>query len=102
MIKFEEKLFILTQEHVLDAHVPTGVFQNESPFFSHIFSQRFNSDITEVAFPIRGWKTIPAETQLFKSHGPGIIIGRTLHEDLLAQLISTLSANPLVEASPSG
>ncbi|MCX2690107.1 hypothetical protein OO256_06400 [Pseudomonas sp. DCB_CB] len=56
LIKFEEKFFILTAQHVISEHVPDHNFQNESPFFSHIFSKKFNSSIEEFAFPIRGWK----------------------------------------------
>lgn len=56
LIKFEEKFFILTPQHVLDEHAPDLEFQNESPFFLHVFCEGFNSEVEEFAFPIRGWK----------------------------------------------
>ncbi|MFU7284410.1 hypothetical protein ACM74D_22815 [Pseudomonas aeruginosa] len=56
LIKFEEKFFILTAQHVLDSHIQGLEFQNESPFFSHVFCKNFNSDMEEFALPIRGWK----------------------------------------------
>lgn len=56
LIKFEEKFFILTAQHVIDTHAPDQRFQNESPFFSHVFCKKFNSSIEEFAFPIRGWR----------------------------------------------
>lgn len=56
IIKFEEKFFILAPQHVIDKHVPDGLYQNESPFFSHVFAKGFNSSIEEFIFPIRGWK----------------------------------------------
>lgn len=68
LIKFEEKFFILTPQHVINAHAPNLLFQNESPFFSHVFCKGFNSSIEEFAFPIRGWKI----GQLISSESPTI------------------------------
>lgn len=56
LIKFEEKFFLLTAQHVIREHVPDQIFQNESPFFSHVFCKKMNSSIEEFIFPIRGWK----------------------------------------------
>lgn len=54
LIKFEQKFFILTAQHVIDAHYEKP--QNESPFFTHIFSKRGFSEIYDLGFPIRGWR----------------------------------------------
>ncbi len=53
-IKFEQKFFILTAQHVIDAHYIEP--QNESPFFTHLFAKRGWQEATDLGFPIRGWR----------------------------------------------
>lgn len=54
LLKFEHKFFILTAQHVIGAHYEEP--QNESPFFTHIHAKRGWEEITDLGFPIRGWR----------------------------------------------
>lgn len=54
LIKYQQKFFLLTAKHVLDANYSTQ--QNESPFFTHVFSKNGWSDISGLLLPMREWK----------------------------------------------
>lgn len=54
LIKYHEKFFLLTAQHVIDAHYE--IAQNESPFFTHLYSDRGWAGAEDLGFPIRGWR----------------------------------------------
>ena len=54
LIKFEEKFFLLTAQHVIDAHYTSP--QNESPFFTNALVRSQWDGLHKLLYPIRGWK----------------------------------------------
>lgn len=54
LIKYQEKFFLLTAQHVLDNNYKTA--QNESPFFTHLFAKRGWEGMEGMGFPMRGWR----------------------------------------------
>ncbi|XZG69527.1 hypothetical protein ACTSKR_12825 [Chitinibacteraceae bacterium HSL-7] len=56
LLKYQQKFFILTAQHVIDANYKEP--QNESPFFTHLHGNKsFNGhNIEEIGFPMRGWR----------------------------------------------
>jgi len=54
LIKYHEKFFLLTAQHVIDAHYE--IAQNESPFFTHLYSDRGWAGAEDLGFPMRGWR----------------------------------------------
>lgn len=66
LIKYHQKFFLLTAQHVLDAHYE--IAQNESPFFTHLFSNRGWTGAEDLGFPMRGWRI----GELIKADMPNI------------------------------
>jgi len=66
LIKYHQKFFLLTAQHVLDAHYE--IAQNESPFFTHLFSNRGWIGAEDLGFPMRGWRI----GELIKADMPNI------------------------------
>lgn len=54
LIKYQQKFFLLTAQHVLDENYEAA--QNESPFFTHLFAKRGWEGIEGMGFPMRGWR----------------------------------------------
>jgi len=54
LIKYHEKFFLLTAQHVIDAHYKTA--QNESPFFTHLYSNQGWTGAEDLGFLMRGWR----------------------------------------------
>lgn len=53
LIKYEEKFFLLTAQHVIDAHYDLP--QNESPFFTNALAKGQWDSLSKLLYPIRGW-----------------------------------------------
>lgn len=56
LLKYQQKFFILTAQHVIDANYKDP--QNESPFFTPLLSNKSlnGHNIEEIGFPMRGWR----------------------------------------------
>lgn len=54
LIKYEEKFFLLTAQHVIKAHYSEP--QNESPFFTNALAKGQWDDLSKLLYPIRGWE----------------------------------------------
>ena len=66
LIKYHQKFFLLTAQHVLDAHYE--IAQNESPFITHLFSNRGWIGAEDLGIPMRGWRI----GELIKADMPNI------------------------------
>lgn len=53
-IKYHQKFFLLTAQHVLDANYKSA--QNESPFFTHLYAHQGWQGVEDLGFPMRGWR----------------------------------------------
>ncbi|PZW54564.1 hypothetical protein F477_01349 [Pseudomonas sp. URIL14HWK12:I3] len=54
LVKYEEKFFLLTAQHVINVHYTEP--QNESPFFTNALARSQWDDLNKLLYPIRGWK----------------------------------------------